>query len=153
MELMKKISILSFLFIFFVVGLYYWTGSDNIKDDRSKADIGGQTFYLDIADNYDSLRQGLSGRESLPRNEAMLFIFLERGQPAFWMKGMKFALDLLWVDGDKIVDYEKNMPVVSNDYELRRYYPVLEADKAIELNAGTIDALGIQKGDIIKFDI
>ncbi|MBU1203326.1 DUF192 domain-containing protein [Patescibacteria group bacterium] len=148
---MKKISILWFLFIFFVVGIYYWSDSDKSEENLPKAYIAGQAFDLEIASDNQSRRLGLAGRDFLADNQAMLFIFPEKSKPAFWMKGMKFDIDLLWIDNQTIVDYEKNMPAVANDFELRRYYPVLEVDKVMELPAGTIDSLGIKKGDIIKF--
>ncbi len=55
----------------------------------------------EIAADRKAREKGLSGRERIAEDQGMLFV-LEKGEPgAFWMKGMKFPLDLLYFDRQK----------------------------------------------------
>ena len=42
--------------------------------------------------------QGLSGRPNLAAGTGMLFVFEQAGSYAFWMKDMRFPLDMVWID-------------------------------------------------------
>lgn len=44
------------------------------------------------------LSKGLQGRDGLADNQGMLFVFDREEQHRFWMKGMRFAIDILWID-------------------------------------------------------
>ena len=46
--------------------------------------------------------QGLSERQSLAEDKGMLFLFEKPDHYAFWMKGMEFPLDIIFINGDKI---------------------------------------------------
>ncbi len=51
---------------------------------------------------------GLSGRESL--EGGMWFVFPKADHYAFWMKDMKFPIDIIWVGDDfTIVDIKENV--------------------------------------------
>ena len=67
-------------------------------------------YAVEIADTEDTKSQGLSGRTSMAKNKGMLFIFNESSYKYFWMKGMNFPLDFVWINGKKIVDIKKNVP-------------------------------------------
>ena len=69
----------------------------------SKVMINNHTFSVEIATTSAQQQQGLSGRNSLPQNQGMLFIFKTAGRYAFWMKGMKFPLDIIFINNNKIV--------------------------------------------------
>lgn len=44
-------------------------------------------------------------REGLSRKEGMLFTFKESARHAFWMKNMRFPIDIIWIDsGRRVVD-------------------------------------------------
>src|SRR3546814_16611860 len=47
-------------------------------------ELGGKQFQTEVVDTEASRTQGLSGRESLARNEGMLFVFDEDGAYCFW---------------------------------------------------------------------
>ncbi|MEI7480649.1 MAG: DUF192 domain-containing protein, partial [bacterium] len=53
---------------------------------------------------------GLSGWSSLEENQGMLFVFPTPGKYSFWMKDMKFALDMIWFNDKKqIIDIAENI--------------------------------------------
>lgn len=113
--------------------------------------MGGQTFSVDVAATEASREQGLSGRTSLGENQAMLFVFDHPAEYAFWMKGMLFPLDIIWLDSNKkVVHIEKSL---SPDTYPRGFAPLAPALYVIEVPAGTADRLGIKQGDPVGISL
>lgn len=115
----------------------------------AQVEIRGRVFQAEIADTIATRSRGLSGREKLTDDQAMFFVFPFAGPQSFWMRGMKFPLDILWISGDKIIGIEKNAPVPSG-LEMAIYSPDELVDKVLEINAGLSDRFGFQVGDMIK---
>ena len=60
--------------------------------------VGEKNLRVEIADTPNKMAEGLSGRQNLNDNEAMLFDFKnEKVLPKFCMKGMNFNLDLIYL--------------------------------------------------------
>lgn len=51
---------------------------------------------IELADTPEKRTQGLSGRELIPDDYGMLFIFTEDGYHRFWMKEMLVPIDIIW---------------------------------------------------------
>lgn len=67
--------------------------------------VGGVFISLEVADTEEKREKGLSGRATIRGNHGMLFVFDESGRPQFWMKEMKFPIDIIWIsEAGKIVD-------------------------------------------------
>jgi hypothetical protein len=101
---------------------------------------------LEVADTDASRMHGLSGRESLEPNAGMLFVFGHRGIYPFWMKGMKFPLDIVWIDDGKVVDVETLEPPSPYLNIPPNHIPRGMADLVLEVNAGKAAELGLAKG-------
>ena len=86
----------------------------------------------------------LAGYDSLPRGFGMLFDFDTLAYHSFWMRGMNFPLDVVFIQGD-IVD-----SVVSHREpgDLRPMQPREPVDRVLEVNAG--EAEGIHPGDKVR---
>lgn len=114
--------------------------------------IGGKEFKVDIADNMITRERGLSGRERLEDNEGMLFIFPYSGVQAFWMKDMKFALDMIWIQDDVIVGITENVPPPTDEniLTLPSYPSPQSVNKVLEVNAGTASRVGLKVGDKVE---
>ncbi len=113
-----------------------------------------------IADSPETQEKGLSGIKSLPKKEGMLFVFDSPDRYSFWMKGMNFSLDFIWISGNEIVEITKN--VKPEDYQPilgsidqgkppKMLVPGEKIDKVLEVNAGVADKFNIKAGDIIEF--
>jgi uncharacterized membrane protein (UPF0127 family) len=153
---MKKHSILISIIIVCValLGLYFLTenGSkeENISKDKGEAMlVGDKKIKVEIADTEEERTLGLSGRNSLCAGCGMLFSFAQRGKYSFWMKDMNFDLDMLWIDGSRVIQIDKNIPHAGGTSEIR--FPQAPVDKVLEINAGKSDDLGIRIGDEAKF--
>lgn len=66
--------------------------------DHVYVELGGTTLLVEIADQPEEHGRGLSGRQSLSQGWGMLFIFDKPGRYSFWMYGMLFSLDIIWLD-------------------------------------------------------
>jgi uncharacterized membrane protein (UPF0127 family) len=103
---------------------------------------------LELADSMSERRQGLSGRDQIGA-DGMLFIFEGQGVRSIWMKDMRIALDILWLDSGAIVYMEQNVqpePGVP-DSQLSILEPAVHADAVLELDGGRVAALGLGLGD------
>ncbi len=116
-------------------------------------EISSNKISVEIADTQEKRNRGLGGRESLAPNEGMLFIFANADKYSFWMKGLKFPLDFVWIREDKVVDLMENIPAPApgqKDETLPIYQPKEAIDKVLELPAGSIQRLNIKVGDTIQ---
>lgn len=134
--------------ILLLAGAVFWLIRDSGRNSEKKVMVGNEEFRVELADTPQKRELGLGGRETLCQGCAMVFVFPESGQYSFWMKGMRFPLDILWwrsKDG-RIVHIEKNIPADSR----KSYAPSEEADRVLEINGGLADKYGIAVGDKVK---
>ncbi|OGY57883.1 MAG: hypothetical protein A3E61_02620 [Candidatus Colwellbacteria bacterium RIFCSPHIGHO2_12_FULL_43_12] len=104
--------------------------------------IDGNEFSVQIADSIDERDKGLSGRNSLGGKEGLLFVFDESDEYGFWMKDMKFPIDIIWIENNEVVYV---LPNVKPDSYPSVFYPPQPANKVLEINAGLSESLGIMK--------
>ena len=105
-----------------------------------------------VADTPQERAAGLSGYPGLPENAGMLFVFPEPRQPSFWMKGMEFSLDLVWIRDGIVVQIDASVPPSPKDTpddQLPRYQPTEPITHVLELAAGSAAHYGITVGDRI----
>lgn len=165
---MKKINLifLSFLFLFFIflqkksapflnsptllssptslLSLQQLPDHDLIKADLGQA----KNLKLEIVNTPESIAQGLSGRDKLGA-DGMLFILPTSSQPQFWMKEMKFDLDLVWFQDLRVVEITPAVPAPKPGAlpsELPLYSPAQKVDLVLELPAGSVAELGLKPG-------
>ncbi len=144
---MKKILLISIIFLLLFT-LYFYIR----RPLSAKAVIHGHTIYLELAVTEQEREKGLGYRDSLPANGGMLFVFQTKDRYGFWMKGMRFPLDFIWIDGNKLADLSRNIPMPANDdAQPVSLAPNEPADKILEVNAGVIDRIGVKIGDIVQF--
>ncbi len=99
----------------------------------------------------DKARQrGLMFRKSMPQDRGMFFVFEKDALLSFWMKNMRFPLDIIWIGRDKkIVDiYEYALPCKD---VCKTIIPAANAQFVLEVNAGFTNRLGIKIGDSLNF--
>ena len=95
---------------------------------------GSVDIPVTIADTTLELEQGLSGTVSLPPNAGKLFVFNTPGKYGFWMKDMKYSLDILWLDSSfRILSITDN---ISPESYPTVFYPPKSVQYVLEVNAG-----------------
>lgn len=135
------------LFILFFLGYHFWTAVsfDNIKYIK----IAGQEIRAELALTEVEQNKGLGGRSELLENSGMLFIFTKPGKYNFWMKDMKFAIDMIWIGEDmKVVFIKKNAKPET--------YPTTfgsetNAKYVLEVASGFSDKNNLRVGDRVEF--
>jgi len=126
-----------------------------VNRDSTQVIIGKLNVNAKIAANAKDRQKGLSKLDSLPLDQGMLFIFDKSDTYAFWMKDMKFAIDIIWIDENKkVVSIAKNVPFEpgKNDLQLKQYKPAGAAKYVLEVNAGLSDLFGVNNGDTASFE-
>lgn len=109
---------------------------------------GGVQIEVEIADNPVEQTRGLSGRGELCRDCGMLFIFKNAGMRTFWMKDMKFPLDIIYIQDHKITEiYENIQAPTSRDPQPRQVSSQRPADMVLEVNAGFAKDNELKIGD------
>ncbi|MDB5163658.1 MAG: hypothetical protein JWS12_275 [Candidatus Saccharibacteria bacterium] len=93
--------------------------------------------------------KGLGQRDNLPANHGMLFVFDQPAQQCFWMKDMRFSLDIIWMDANKRVVHIE--PHVSPATFPKTFCPSQPAQYVIELNSGAASQLGINLDQSLNF--
>lgn len=114
--------------------------------------IGETKIKVEVADTQGKRSKGLGGRESLASSSGMLFIFERQDMYPFWMKGLNFPLDFIWIRGDKVVEITENVPVPpegAKNEELPIYQSKERIDKLLEVNAGFVSSHNIKIGDTV----
>src|ERR1035437_11182288 len=72
--------------------------------------IGSKKISAEVANTPTARQKGLSGRACISQNEGMLFVFPQSGSYPFWMKDMKFPIDMIWISSaHRTVVVEENV--------------------------------------------
>lgn len=155
----KKLSyivIFGIIYLLTYIGFFFFVG---LKEPASKEQINSPYLMInelripvEVVDTPEKRTLGLSYRESLASDSGMLFVMPSRRVSSFWMKEMRFPLDIIWIDGDKIVNLSQDLPPggpqPKNSYS--SLYPV---DQVLEVNGGFAEKNGIKIGDQVIFEI
>ena len=136
------------------------------KERAAEVLLRDALFRVDVVETPLERSRGLSGRDSIPEfglkpdgsaiEGGMLFQFEKPGVYSFWMKGMRFPIDILWLMDGRVVFIVKAAPVPLpkiTDAELPVYQSPVEANAVLELNAGASDRFGIAVGDIAEIRV
>ncbi len=111
--------------------------------------VDGQLYRLRVADTSTERELGLGGASNMSDSKGMLFVLDQPEIACFWMKGMHFSLDMIWLDSQKQV-------IQTAEHVSPRTYPVAfcppnDAKYVIELAAGQVDTAEITIGQTLKF--
>lgn len=148
---MRKMNNKAAIFIILIVSVsIIWFISSHIYSFHGnkieRITIVGKKFDAEVVSGNAKLQKGLGGRNGLCDSCAMLFKFPSPEKYTFWMKGMRFPLDIIWLKDKEIVHIEKN---VSENF-LGILTPQSDADSVLEINAGNVDKFGIEIGQMVE---
>ena len=102
------------------------------------------SITVEIADTDELRRIGLMGRDHIPQNTGMLFVFDQLEFPRFWMKDTKVFLDMVYINEKGIINgiHENAIP---NDLTPISAPGAVKA--VLEIAGGEAKRLGISKGN------
>lgn len=136
----------------YYIFLQLHTNTTTGKLDTISVTIGDGIFTLYAPHDSKGMQDGLAVFDSLPETHGMIFRGMPDGIQTFWMKNMKFDIDIIWVnDDDSIIYIAKN--VSKHTYPQKFSNPAgTVSHYVIELGAGTCDTYKIAVGTKVRFD-
>ena len=81
----------------------------------------------------------------------MLFVFEKRKPHRFWMKDMRFPLDIIWLDNHRIVHIIHNAKPVNSRDEPKVMTSPVPVNFVLEIAAGRAAKLRLKTGQRMKF--
>lgn len=116
-------------------------------------EINGASLIAQVAADRAARIRGLSGREGLAGNEAVLFLFDSPDRYGLWMKEMKFPIDIFWIRNSTVIDMEEHVPPPlpgMSEASLPIYLPEAPADMALETRAEFAKDHKVRIGDKVR---
>lgn len=120
------------------------------KTPAIKVCIHNRCFLAEVADTPEKRKKGLMFRQELGEDQGMLFVFKEEGIYSFWMKNMRFPLDIIWLDKNKKV-VEIYSPALPCRDVCKDITPSHPARFVLELKAGSVLRHNIREGEYFQF--
>lgn len=109
---------------------------------------GSHRYDLELATTGAQQALGLGGRASMPAASGMLFVWHGAGDRCFWMKGMRFSLDMVWLSpSGRVVYLQQDISPKSSQVFCAK------AEDVVELDAGQVAAAGILPGEVLKLEV
>jgi uncharacterized protein len=149
-------ALFSLIFLFTKIGS---TQNQEVRDFPSRENMPTLTINenleikLYVADTISKWSRGLSIFDKIDEDEGMLFIFNNKQIPQFWMKDMKFPIDIIWIDDSEIVGFHQNLqPPSSPNQTLETYSPPKPINYVLEVNAGFVEKHELEVGDSVRLN-
>lgn len=116
---------------------------------RSEAlNINQRIINVELAENERQWYQGLSGRDNLCADCGMYFVFPAKDKLDFVMRDMKFPLDIIFIEDDKIINIAANL--APEGFDTKNIYSSSgKANRVLEVNAGYCNKYRIKTGDLV----
>lgn len=134
----------SFIFLFLFLPQLY------AENNFQKICIRNVCIEAEIADSPAARARGLMFRQGLGENQGMFFIFEDEDWHVFWMKNMRFSLDMIWINSEKtIVDIKEGVPPCRETCE--NITSTAKVKYVLEVNPGFIKNYGVKIGDAVRF--
>lgn len=140
-------------FSFFNPNRPFVNQQSQISSENRQIIVGNSTINAELADTQIERQKGLGGRQALATNSGMLFIFESEQKHQFWMKGLNFPIDFIWIKDLMVVDIITNAQPPQpgqKDETLPLYVPNQPVDMVLEVNRGFVETHGIKVGDKVE---
>ena len=111
----------------------------------------GVSIPVEVSDTPEKRSLGLGKRDKLENGWGMLFVFEKRIPHSFWMKNMRFPIDIIWLDNQRIVELAENVPPPQEGESPKVMEPRLPSNFVLELESGRVRALGLNVGQKLSF--
>lgn len=106
-----------------------------------------------IADQPAEQSLGLGDIELLPSDQGMLFLFTNYDRYVYWMKGVEYPIDIIWLADNEIVDITERVEpeqVITPEKDYMYYEPVVPVNQVLEVQAGFVERNSIAIGQTIS---
>lgn len=132
--------------------IYFLYIKSAVNSNFGQVTIGNKVFKVEVAGTPYKREQGLSNRNSIG-SDGMLFVFDTPARYSFWMKDMKFALDIVWFRDNRIVSMDAHIQPPQSGETLKSFSPPAEVNYVLELPEGSIQKYGIDQGNRVQISL
>jgi uncharacterized membrane protein (UPF0127 family) len=115
--------------------------------------VGGVPLTVDLASQPADRALGLGYREGLSAGTGMLFVFDAPAPRSFWMRGMQFCIDIIWIENGVIQGAAESVcpePPGTADADLPSYVSPVPVTYVLEVPAGWLAAHGLGSGTPVE---
>jgi uncharacterized protein len=134
------------------------TGADAARAEETTSELPTVTIEassgekvrvrVEIADNPVARYIGLRGRESMPEDHGMLFVYPAEAPRTYTMANTPIPLSIAFIDSERrIIDIQDMKPL---DDEPPGYDSAEPAQYALEVNQGFFEEQGVRVGDRVE---
>ena len=152
----NKLIGLCLVIVIVIVIVWIYSGLQAPSKPKSVGEviINGLVLKVEIASTSQQQTLGLGKRESLAGDSGMLFTYPDYGTRRFWMKDMKFPIDILWIKDNTIIGIDANVPApLEGQQSLPVYTSPQEVNYVLEVNAGWAEENKVQIGDKVTLKL
>lgn len=126
-------------------------GCDGKTPANPQVVINGRSWFVDLARTPQEQAQGLAGRQHLPEDVGMLFIFEKPSELVFCMRGCDIPIDVAFISADLRVVSIHTMAVEPDRAGRVGYRSGQDAVYALEVAGGGLTRAGVHVGDHVQF--
>lgn len=128
---------------------------DELQGVRSEAEIivGDDPLTVELSTSFPQQSLGLGYRNELADGRGMLFVNGEPSVQSFWMKGMRFCIDIIWIEGGEITGAAESVcpdPEGFEDGDRPRQSSEIPVTYVLEVPAGWLAEHGYGAGTPVQ---
>src|SRR5918998_2747975 len=115
--------------------------------------VGGVPLTVELAYLPADTSLGLGYREGLAPGTGMLFLFEGPAPRTFWMRGMQFCIDIIWIEHGVIQGAAESVcpePAGTADANLPSYASPVPVTYVLEVPAGWLDTYALGAGTPVE---
>ncbi len=150
--MVRLVPLIAWLSLVGLLSLACGAPAEPAAQSSPRVTIQGQRIEVELARSKAEQSLGLGERDSLAWDRGMLFLYEGSGFYSFWMKGMRFDIDIVWIRDDRIVDISHQVrhdPGGTGD----RVRPRELVNVVLEVPAGYAASHGWRPGSRVEFDL
>ena len=115
---------------------------------EAQVTIRQQSIDVEVVRSREEQARGLAERDSLAWGRGMLFPYERPAFVSFWMKGMRFDIDIVWIRANRIVGIAERVPHPPDPEAAPvSVRPPELIDMVLEVPAGYARTQGWSRGD------
>lgn len=117
--------------------------------ERATIMVGTTEVQVDLAIDSEQQQLGLGYRNGLDDDTGMLFLGDAPRSRTFWMKGMRFCIDIIWIENGEITGAAENAcpdPDGTSDADRARFSSGEPVTHVLEMPAGWMQENGYGPG-------
>lgn len=154
---MKKLLLIFIIFLIligaiFLTQRYIKGGTIFFLNKTPIAIINNHSFRVSVATSQKEHETGLSETQSLSEDQGMIFLFEKPDYYSFWMKNMRFPIDIIYINNDTIVTIKSNAQLIKDKENPTIYSSTKPANKVLEIQAGLSEKYKLKEGDKVTYE-